>query len=112
MYYHHMHYNYFSNDNNNYEIKFYIWTDYDDRIRKYAIIGEIETKYIAYNEFTKSKFAIDKKDTYRNKDDLKYEKFKKYTLKKPLKSRIKYLKTTKQIEFRDKFMKEFPEKIL
>jgi len=94
------------------KIKFYIWTDYDACIRKYAVIDEIDTKYICYNEYTKSTFAIDKTDAYRNKDDLKYEKFKNYTLKKSLKRRIEYLKTTKQKEFRDKFMKEFPEKIL
>jgi len=94
------------------ETLFYVFVDTNEIIRKYAVIEETDISYMCYNEFTRIVFVIAKTDAYKSKENLKFHKFTIRVNERPMKKRRKYLESTKQIVFRDRYLKEFPEKLI
>ncbi len=88
----------------------HIWTD-DTKLNKHIVIEEMDTHYICYKEYYQQKYVVHKnKRVYTDHNELKYVRWVRITHKKPSSyKRRRFLENTKMTEFRDRYIKEFPE---
>ena len=78
----------------------------------YTLVGEIETHYLLFNEYTKNRFFVNKKEVFETREELNYFKFARDINHKSLKDRHKFLRNTKRLEFKKRYISEYPEKLI
>ncbi len=89
-----------------------VYIDYNDRITEYNVLEESDTHLLCYSQWTRASFKIKKEDAYKDREELKFFKYCQRAHSKPIKKRRKYLESTKQEDFRDRYIKQFPEKLI
>ena len=97
-----------SEENNPIEI--FIETQYG--IKSYIVIKEAQNDYICRNPFNNNVFSISKNKAFLTKDELKYDLFCKRLNLKKQSERIKFLDNSTQRTYCDRYIKDFPEKVI
>lgn len=86
----------------------------DDKIRVIDVIDETDTHYICYNQWYGIEYSINKKskNTYTDRDELKYLRWARRVNEKQPKDRQKLLSNTVMVEYKKRYIEEYPEKLI
>lgn len=89
-----------------------VFADKVQRILVCDVIGETESHYICYSAFGQHEYTIRKDRVYEDREDLKYVRWVRRTHLKPSKARQRFLTNTKMKEYKKRYIKDFPEKLI
>ncbi len=82
------------------------------RIHEYIVIAEDDENYLCLSEYTRMTFVAKKTKTFKSRDAIKYNNFKIKMNEKQRKARVKALISTKQYEYKKRYINENPEKLI
>ena len=89
-----------------------VYVDYNDKITEYKVLEENETHLLCYSEWTRLTFSVKRENAFKDREELKYHKYCERINSKKSDKIKKYVESTKQTVFRDRYINEFPEKLI
>ena len=82
------------------------------RIGEYPVLEVGETEYLCVSPFVNQTFIVKISKTFKTRDDLKYNNFRVKMDERKRPQRIRALTTTKQLEYKKRYLNEYPEKAI
>lgn len=97
----------------NYIIIKEIYTGDDGKdLRTHYVYEEHNNCYYCYSEWSKLTYSVNKKYVYTDKEELKFIRWTKRVHSRKPKKRYEYLESTKMLDYRERYIKEYPEKLI
>jgi len=82
------------------------------RIGEYDVVAEGATEYHCISSYKNTLFVVKKSKTFKTRDDLKYNNFAVKLNEQSPRIRLKALNNTKKLDYKSRYIKDFPEKLI
>lgn len=89
----------------------FIYTKHE-RIKEYPVLEVGELEYLCISPYNDVPFTVLISKTFKTRDELKFHNFKTKMDEKKRPERIRALSTTKQTEYKKRYLEEYPEKAI
>jgi len=82
------------------------------RIGEYNVLEVGETEYLCISSYTNISFTVKKAKAFKTKDALKYNNFVVRLNESSKPKRLQSLNNTKKLDYREQYIKDYPEKLI
>ena len=98
-------------ENPDIKILFQVFTD-GAKIGVHDVYAETENHFRCFSAWGPSLYDVSKKRAWRDREDLKYLRWARRVNEKPSPARYKFINNTTHKKFKNRYIRDFPEKLI